>query len=71
MTKTEIAIKTVQRGIESIPMPTYRKIALGIYADVTDRRGIKSEISQRDDEVIQEMISSWEEIARVIIMGEV
>ncbi len=71
MNKTEIAIKTVQRGIESIPMLAWRKVALGIYADVSDRRGIKNEISQCDDEVIQEMIASWEEIARVVIMGEV
>jgi hypothetical protein len=71
MDKTEIAIKNVEHAMKYQPMPAARKIALGIYADVTDRRGIKSEIAQCDEIVIQEMISAWEEIARVVIDGEV
>jgi hypothetical protein len=68
-TKEGIARRKIQRGQERFSVLPQRKIALGILEDVMDRRGIKNEFEQCDPEVIQEILSDWEEIARVAMPG--
>ena len=41
------------------------KTALKIYADVTDRRGIKQEFYQVDDAITQEILETWAGIISV------
>lgn len=68
--KTERAKIKIQRGVARYSVTPQRKIAVGILEDVMDRRGIKHEFEQCDPDVIQEVLTDWEEIARVIIAGE-
>ena len=44
-----------------------RMIAEGILEDVLDRRGIKHEFVACDDEVIEDILNSWEKIANEYI----
>jgi len=67
MDKEERARHTIEIGIKYQPVTPQRKIALAIYADLSDRRGIKSELAKCDKEVREDMISDWEEIAKIII----
>lgn len=39
-----------------------QKTALAIYADVTDRRGIKQEFYDVDDDITQEILETWADI---------
>jgi len=41
--------------------------ARGIFADLTDRRGIKSELNRCDDDVRMEIVDSVAEIIRVAV----
>lgn len=68
--KEEIAIEAVKLGVASHSIPPQRKIALGIYADVMDRRSLKHEFARYDQEAIRNILAAWEEIARVVLEGE-
>ena len=67
--KTERAKFHINTGIARHNVSPQRQIALGVLEDVLDRRGIKHEFEQVDSDVIQEILSAWEEITRVIIQG--
>ena len=69
--KTERAKVHIKAGMERHDITPQRQIALGILEDVLDRRGIKYEFEKTDPYVTQEILAAWEEIARVVMYGEV
>ena len=69
--KAEYARRCIQRGVKAYGMTPQRMIAVGILEDVLDRRDIKHQFEACDSIVIQEILAAWEEIARVVIFGEI
>jgi hypothetical protein len=70
ISKTQEAKEKIRRGLSHYSVTPQRKIAVGILEDMTDRKGIKHEFEQCDQAVIQEILSDWEEIARVVMSDE-
>jgi len=68
-------LTNTMRIIEAIEKPRpdtakqARSIVRGIIADFTDRRGLRQEWEQIDDEIQAEIIIRWREIARQVLEG--
>lgn len=65
------AINMVKAGMERHGTNKARKIACGIFYDISGRRGIGCELGQCGHDVLQEILEAFEQIAQVVIDEEV
>ncbi len=67
MSVEENAKRSIEITKKHIKVNKYQLIAQAIHTDICDRRGLKSEMRQIDESVVNEILETWSEIAKQIM----